>query len=143
VSNTLNVRLDTGTKPWSLDVEETHQANVVLRKAYPQLITWQLTGLAAVGSFLSVTRSNPGFSWRARNPPRGVFGKPSLGVDGKELLLPVSHRDKSTKGTWTYQIAARIDGAVYRTRVTTKKKHKKKRMALSRVIYTNPTIVNK
>ena len=129
--NNLNVTLDKTTIPWTVDIDQQGNANHVSQSPNAQTITWQLTGNAATGSFVSLTDPNPGFSWVSA-PPSGIFGTPTLSNNGNTLTMTDLNNSASTAGTWTYILRVNVGGTVY-TSLTTS----------ITATNTNPTIVNK
>ena len=129
--NNLNVTLNKATNPWTVDIDQQGNPNHVSQSPNAQTITWQLTGNAATGSFVSMSDPNPGFSWVSA-PPSGIFGTPTLSNNGNQLTMTDLNNSASTVGTWTYILRVNVGGTVY-TSLTTSI------MATN----TNPTIVNK
>lgn len=113
--NNLHVTLDKSTTPWSLDVDEQGNANHVNRSASTQTITWQLTGNAASGSFVSLDDPNPGFAWVGTAPAAGIFGAPAPGANGNQLTISDLNNSASKAGTFYYILRATIGGTVYTT----------------------------
>ncbi len=110
--NNLNVTLNKSSTPWSVDVDQHGNDNEVSQSPNAQTITWQLTGNAASGSFVSLSDPNPGFSWNSA-PPAGVFGTPSLSSNGNQLSITDTNNGANTAGTWTYTLRITVDGTVY------------------------------
>lgn len=115
--NNLHVTLDKSTTPWRLDIDQKDHANQVDRDPQKQTITWQLSGEAASGSFDAQTDPQPGFAW-LEPPPDGIFGNPGPGSNPNQITMSDFNHDASTAGTWTYQLAATIDGVVYQSGAT-------------------------
>jgi len=115
--NNLDVTLDESTTPWCLDISQHGNVNVS-RSSDRQTITWRLTGNAATGKFNSQQDSPPGFAWIGNAPPAGIFSAPVLGENGKEISISDLNNSAVTSGEWVYQLSAKIDGQVYRSRVT-------------------------
>lgn len=117
----LSVTLDTTTTPWSLDVDQSNNANHFNPGNEPQGIVWTLTGNAASGSFLALDAPEPGFAW-CDDPPGGIFDnlKRSPG-NTNQLTISDHHTGPSTAGTWVYTLRAQIDGTVYSTITTSPK----------------------
>jgi hypothetical protein len=113
--NNLHVTLDKTTTPWSLDVDQQGNANHVNRSASTQTITWQLTGNAASGSFVSLGNPNPGFAWLGTAPPAGIFGNPVPSANGNQMTISDLNNSASTAGSWPYILRATIGGTVYST----------------------------
>ncbi len=129
--NNLNVTLNKATNPWTVDIDQQGNPNHVSQSPNAQTITWQLTGNAATGSFVSMTDPNPGFSWVSA-PPSGIFGTPTPSNNGNQLTMTDLNNSASTVGTWTYILRVNVGGTVY-TSLTTS----------ITATNTNPTIVNK
>lgn len=133
MSNTLYVTLDQTTNPWSVDVNQSNNANDVAQNALAQTITWQLNGNAAAGTFNSLTDPhNPGFAWAGTAPRAGIFHTPALNANGNTLTISDLNNSSSTTGTWTYKLSINVGGNLYDT-ITTSITAKN----------TNPTVINK
>lgn len=129
--NTLNVTLDKTTTPWSVDIDQHGKANEVNQSPNSQTITWQLTGNAASGSFVSLSDPNPGFSWVSA-PPAGIFGIPTLSGNGNQLSISDLNNSNTTVGNWTYLLRVNVGGVVYQSNTTSITETS-----------TNPIIINK
>ncbi|WP_266180454.1 hypothetical protein [Dyella humicola] len=76
-------------------------------------ITWRLTGNAIDGEFCALDDDeHPGFVWLIRKPDARVFHHLQL-KGGKTLEIHNHHIDKSSEGTWYYQLFARFGDRVY------------------------------
>ena len=112
--NTLYVNLDTTTTPWSVNVDDGNNANHVAQGSAEQVITWQLNGNAANGTFMPLTDpTHPGFSWVGTQPPAGVFSKAA--VNGNTFTLHDLNNNANAAGTWTYRLCINVGGTVYTT----------------------------
>jgi hypothetical protein len=112
--NNLNVTLNQSKTPWTVDVDQKGNDNEVSQGPNAQTITWQLTGNAASGSFVSLSDPNPGFAWISAPPP-GVFSSPSLSANGNQLTITDTNNSANTAGTWTYVLRVNVNGTVYST----------------------------
>ena len=130
--NNLNVTLDKTKTPWAVDVDQQGNANHVPQSPNAQTISWQLTGNAATGSFVSLSDPNPGFAWIGTAPPATVFGTPTLSANSNQLSIVDLNNSASTTGTWAYILRVNVGGTVYSTIST-----------LPTGTTTNPTVVNK
>lgn len=130
--NNLNVTLDESTTSWAVDVDQHGKDNEVSQGPNAQTITWQLTGNAASGSFVSMTDSAPGFEWISA-PPDGIFGTPTVSQgSGNQLTITDTNNNDSTAGSWTYMLRINVGGTVYSTKTSS--------LAATT---TDPTIKNK
>ncbi|HQX93978.1 MAG: hypothetical protein KBI02_02360 [Thermomonas sp.] len=113
MTNNINVTLDTSVTPHELKVHD-HGHVRIDKKPGAQLISWNLTGNLAQGSFLPICGNSPGFEWVSDPPPPGgIFGEPQ--VFAKSLTLVDIHPDGGSDGTWIYRLRACLDGTVYST----------------------------
>jgi hypothetical protein len=129
--NNLNVTLNKTPSPWAVDVNQQGNANHVSRSPNAQTITWELTGNAASGFFVSLSDPNPGFSWVGTPPADTIFSLPTLSANGNQLSIIDLNNSASTTGTWTYMLRVNVGGTVYTTIST-----------LPYETDTNPTIKN-
>ena len=113
--NNLSVTLNQAQSPWSVDVDQHGNDNEVSQGPNAQTITWQLSGNAASGSFVSLSDPNPGFAWISP-PPNGVFGTPTLSGNGNKLTMTDLNTGSGTSGTWAYVLRVNVGGTVYSTR---------------------------
>ncbi|MEO7148520.1 MAG: hypothetical protein ABIY40_01055 [Rhodanobacteraceae bacterium] len=117
--NTLYVTLDQTTTPWSVDVNQSNNANDVAQNALAQTITWQLSGNAAAGTFNSLTDPhNPGFAWTGTAPRAGIFHTPALNANGNTLTISDLNNSSSTTGSWNYKMCINVGGTLYTTITT-------------------------
>lgn len=116
--NNLKVTLYTKENPRYLDVDQKDNANHVNQSPNAQIITWQLSGDAALGSFSAQNATPPGFAWVDPAPPAGIFGPPALSQNGNEITMSDLNNSASTMGTWYYQLSATIGGVVYQSNAT-------------------------
>jgi len=105
--NLLRVSLDKTTTPWSVDIDQSGNANHVPRNAAAQTITWQLVGNAATGSYVS-------FQWQGTGPPNGVFGPftPDSSNSSRATMSDLNNT-QATSGTWIYKLTIEVDGVEY------------------------------
>lgn len=129
--NNLNVTLDKDSTPWAVDVDQHGKDNEVSQGPSTQTITWQLTGNAASGSFVSMSDPSPGFEW-INEPPAGIFGEPVLSNNGNQISIGDLNDNADTLGTWTYTLRVNVGGTVYSTKT-----------ASMRMVATDPWIKNK
>lgn len=113
--NNLSVTLNKNQTPWSVDVDQHGNDNEVSQGPNAQTITWQLSGNAASGSFVSLSDPNPGFAWISA-PPAGVFGTPTLSGNGNTLTMTDTNTGSGTSGMWTYMLRVNVGGTVYSTK---------------------------
>ena len=105
MTNNISVTLDTSVTPHELKVHD-HGHVRIDKKPGAQLISWNLTGNLAQGSFLPICGISPA-------PPGGIFGEPQ--VFAKSLTLVDIHPDGGSDGTWIYRLRVCLDGTVYST----------------------------
>ena len=75
MTNNINVTLETSVTPHELKVHD-HGHVRIDKKPGAQLISWNLTGNLAQGSFLPICGNSPGFEWVSDPPPPGgIFGE--------------------------------------------------------------------
>ena len=103
MTNNINVTLDTSVTPHELKVHD-HGHVRIDKKPGAQLISWNLTGNLAQGSFLPIC---------GNSPPGGIFGEPQ--VFAKSLTLVDIHPDGGSDGAWIYRLRVCLDGTVYST----------------------------
>lgn len=78
----------------------------------PHTITWTLTGNASHGEFCALDDTdNPGFTWLVRRPDEKVFRQ--LRHHGNTITMQNHHHDKSSEGTWHYQLFARFGDKIF------------------------------
>jgi len=105
--NFLNVSLDKTTTPWSVDIDQTGNANHVARNAAAQTITWQLVGNAATGSYVS-------FQWQAPVPPNAIFGPFTPDPNNnRRATMSDLNSSQATSGSWIYKLTIEVDGVEY------------------------------
>ena len=76
-------------------------------------ITWTLSGNASSGVFCALDDpTHPGFVWLVRTPSETVFRKLHRGPDNV-ISIQDHHRDKTSEGTWHYQLFARFGNKIY------------------------------
>lgn len=130
--NILQVTLDKTTTPWTVDINESGNANHVSQSPNAQTITWQLSGNAATGSFGAVNDpTHPAFAWIGTAPPSGIFGTPTLSANGNTLTMTDLNNSTSTQGTWIYKLWIQVGGTYYSSLATS-----------IRANNTDPTIKN-
>ena len=90
-----------------------HEFEKMASDEQPHTITWTLTGNASDGEFCEPDDpDSPGFTWLVRTPSEKVFR--NLRHEGKtKISIDNYHCDKSTEGTWHYQLFARFGDKVY------------------------------
>jgi hypothetical protein len=121
VANNIKVSLMKGTngaEDW-LYVEQRQTDHVLCRKG-DQDIHWQLVeqqGQSLAWEPLGTSR--PGFVWIS-TPPVNYFDEPTIGNNGKHLILRAHHLTASSVGCWIYMLRVRDVGAnkVYSTTVS-------------------------
>jgi hypothetical protein len=90
-----------------------HAFDKLLDDKHWHKITWRLTGNASAGVFCALDDANyPGFVWLVKTPSESVFRKLHRGPDN-EISIQNHHLDKSSEGTWHYQLFARFGDKVY------------------------------
>ena len=109
----LNVTLNTSTNPWTVNIDQSGKANHVPRSSSAQTITWQLTGNAAKGSFVSLKDAHPGFEWGDVSPPSGIFSDTKISTDGNQLTMNDLNENAGAVGEWIYLLRVNFDGTVY------------------------------
>lgn len=115
---TLQVTLKTSTTPWTVNIDQSGNANHVPRGTSAQTLAWQLAGNAATGSFVAMDDPNPGFAWIGTQPPAGVFGTPSISPNGNQLSISDNNTSPASAGEWTYVMRVNVGGTVYSTIAT-------------------------
>ena len=78
------------------------------------VITWTLTGNASHCEFYPPDGHSPGsgFQWPFNKPREGIFSAVSRPAPNK-LRMVNHHIDRTTEGTWPYQLFARFGDEVY------------------------------
>ena len=80
---------------------------------HPHTITWVLKGNASGGEFCALDdKENPGFAWLVKKPDEKVFHKLQR-VGKNKLTVHNHHVDKTSEGTWYYQLFARFGDKVF------------------------------
>ncbi|MHA6205768.1 hypothetical protein ACXU4B_15185 [Dyella soli] len=110
-----------------------HAFDKVANTDHAHTITWTLAGNAAGGEFCALDdEETPGFLWLMKTPSEKIFHK--LQRIGKDTLtIHNHHHDKSSEGTWHYQLFARFGDKVYGVPLT---------YACGKASSPNPTIKN-
>jgi hypothetical protein len=90
-----------------------HAFDKLLDDKHWHRITWTLTGNASGGVFCALDDATyPGFVWLVKTPSESVFQKLHRGPDN-QISIQNRHLDKSSEGTWHYQLFARFGDKVY------------------------------
>ncbi|HET9033474.1 MAG TPA: hypothetical protein VFN25_11275 [Dokdonella sp.] len=112
---TLKVTLDESTTPWTVNVNQSGNANHVPHGAKAHTITWRLSGNAKTGFFVPLSDPEPGFSWFRTKPSEGIFSDMAIRGNGKKLTVNDTNDNASSKGEWTYVMRVNVGGTVYST----------------------------
>ena len=116
---TFKVTLKTVNGVTCLDVDDANNTNHIPQSAQAQMLTWQLEGNAAAGSFCAVDGTPPGFAWVTNPPPSStIFSSPSRSPNGNTLTISDLNNSSSTQGTWKYKVCAIVGGTTYCTQAT-------------------------
>ena len=111
----LRVSIDKTGAIWVLDVEDSCNANRFDANNIKRKIRWELDGNAAGGAFHLLAEPDPGFKWLEPLAPPGVFGKPELSDDRKQISVTNLHKNSGSSGTFIYQLWIEFDGMHYST----------------------------
>lgn len=100
-----------------LVVNSGNHLHIFEQDSEPAVITWRLSGNATDGKFCELEGPTAGFQWMGSPPPGGIFQELTLD-DGGALRIHNHHRDRTTRGEWSYQLFARFGDNVYQTMST-------------------------
>ena len=107
MDHVLRVTLDKSTRPWTVDIDQSDNANHIDRSAQPQTIVWTLEGDAANGQLQPL-------SW-VDAPPEGIFGPAEVAANGQRMLMSDLNDDAASSGDWIYRLSVELDGQTYTT----------------------------